>query len=294
VVYSPNLWWNWSNGFVSYRHTADNAGLSRGLLHPGAFLEFFAAQFGVFGPLLFGALLLLAARPRALAEPRARLLAVFCLPILAVMLCVSFLSRAHANWAAPAYVSATVLVVARLLESGWRRLVALSIAVHLAGALVLFAGPPGLAVAGVGLPAEYDPLNRLRGWRELGAQVGAALAAHPGYRLFADDRETLAALVYYVRPHPFDAVKWDLFDRIRDEWDLTMNMKNYLGGNFLLVAKHDLATEMRPSFAALDPIGSIVVPLGADAARRYALYLARDFKGYPQYHRRSAGAARSR
>jgi hypothetical protein len=206
------------------------------------------------------------------------------------------LSRAHANWAAPAYVSATVLVTARLLEGGWRRLVASSIAVHLAATLLLLAGPPGLAAAGIGLPAPYDPLDRLRGWRELGAQVGAALAAHPGYRLFADDRETLAALIYYVRPHPMDAVKWDLFDRIRDEWDLTNNMKNHLGGNFLLVAKHDLAAEMRPSFAALDPIGAIVIPLGPGAARRYALYLARDFKGYPQYHRHSrpAGGGRSR
>jgi 4-amino-4-deoxy-L-arabinose transferase-like glycosyltransferase len=296
LVYLPNLWWNWSNGFVSYRHTADNAGLSARLFHPSQFLDFFTVQFAVFGPLFFAGLLLLAARPRALAEPRDRLLAVFALPTLLMMLCVSFLSRAHANWAAPAYLSATVLVVARLLESGWRRLAALAIGVHLAAALLLFAGPPAIAAAGIELPAAYDPLNRLRGWRELGAQVGAALAAHPGYRLFADDRETLAALIYYVRPHPFDAVKWDLLDRIGDEWDLTNNMKEYLGGNFLLVAKHDLAAEMRPSFAALDPIGSIVVPVGRGAARRYALYLARDFKGYPQYHReyREAGAARSR
>jgi hypothetical protein len=215
------------------------------------------------------------------------------------MLLVSFLSRAHANWAAPAYISATVLVVARALEGGWRRLVSFSIALHLAAAVLLFAGPPALAACRIELPAEYDPLRRLRGWRDLGAKVGAVLAAHPGYQLFADDRETLAALIYYVRPHPFDAVKWDLLDRIRDQWDLTNNMKNYLGGNFLLVAKHNLIAEMRPSFAALDPIGTIVIPLGPGAARQYALYLARDFKGYPQYRRGSpppgaAGAAGGR
>jgi 4-amino-4-deoxy-L-arabinose transferase-like glycosyltransferase len=296
LVYSPNLWWNWENGFVSYRHTAANAELCGKLFHPSQFFDFFGAQFAVFGPVFFAGLLLLAGRPRTFFEPRARLLAVFAMPSLLMMLCVSFLSRAHANWAAPAYVSATVLVVARLLESNRRRLVTSSIAVHLAAAVLLFAGLPGLAAAGIGLPAEYDPLNRLRGWRELGAQVGAALAAHPGYRLFADDRETLAALIYYVRPHPFDAVKWDLFDRIRDEWDLTNNMKNYPGGNFLLVAKHDLAAEMQPSFAALDPIGSIAVPFGPRAERRYALFLAHDFKGYPQYRGQSrpAGAARCR
>jgi 4-amino-4-deoxy-L-arabinose transferase-like glycosyltransferase len=293
LIYSPNFLWNWRNGFVSYHHTVANADLAGPLFHPGQFLEFLGSQFAVFGPFFFAGLLLIAARPRALAEPRARLLAVFALPALAMMLFVSLLSRAHANWAAPAYVSATVLVVGQLWDSGWRRLVPASIALHLGATALFFAGPPTLAAGGVELPARYDPLRRLRGWGDLGTQVARALAVHPGYRLFADDRETLAALIYYVHPHPFDAVKWDLLDRVRDEWDLTNNMKSHLGGNFLLVSKHDLIAEMRPSFAVLEPIGTIVVPLGPGGERRYRLYLARDFKGYPQYHRRSppAGAA---
>jgi len=86
VIYSPNLWWNWSNGFVSYLHTKDNAELSGPLFHPDAFIEFFGSQFGVFGPLLFAGLILLLATPGALTEPRARLLAVFALPTLAMMM----------------------------------------------------------------------------------------------------------------------------------------------------------------------------------------------------------------
>lgn len=290
VLYVPNLWWNWSNGFASYRHTAANADLSGSLVHPGQFLDFFAAQFAVFGPLFFTSLLVLAARPRALGEAPARLLAAFALPTLVMMLLLGFLSRAHANWAAPAYVAATVLVVARVLEGGWHRIVPISVALHLGAAALLFAGPPALAACGLELPARYDPLRRLRGWKPLGAEVAEALAAHPGYRLLADDRETLAALIYYVHPHPFDAVKWGLLDRVRDEWDLTNNLNKHLGDNFLLVSKHDLAAEMRPSFAALEPIGKLVIPLGPGAVRNYALYLARDFKGYPQYHRRSRPA----
>ena len=52
LIYSPNFWWNWSNGFVSYLHTRDNAALSGPLFHPDAFIEFFGSQFAVFGPLL--------------------------------------------------------------------------------------------------------------------------------------------------------------------------------------------------------------------------------------------------
>ncbi|MBV8132283.1 MAG: glycosyltransferase family 39 protein [Alphaproteobacteria bacterium] len=281
LLYSPNLWWNWGNGFVSYLHVKDNAGIDEPLLHPEAVVEFFGSQFAVFGPLFFAGLICLAASPLTLAEPRARLLASFTLPILAMMVAVSFLSRANANWAAPAFVSATVLVVAWALGRGWRKLVIFSIALHLAAVAVLFTGRDTLAAFGIALPAKYDALSRLRGWRELGSIVGAALAQHPGLTLFADDRETLAALIYYVRPHPFDAVKWKLKSGLaKDQWELTNGLPRHRGGNFLLVSEHELIPEMSPSFAAIDRLRSIVIPLGPGDYRTYTLYVARDFRGY--------------
>jgi 4-amino-4-deoxy-L-arabinose transferase-like glycosyltransferase len=281
LLYSPNFWWNWSNGFVSYVHVKDNAGIDEPLFHPDAFLEFFGAQFAVFGPLLFAGLIVLASSPRTLAEPRARLLATFALPTLAMMLVVSFLSRANANWAAPAFVSATVLVVAWALKRGWRNLVVLSIALHLVCVAVLFTGRDALAALGIELPAKYDPLSRLRGWRELGSIVGAALARHPGATLFADDRETLAALIYYVHPHPLDAVKWKLKSGLpKDQWELANGLPQHRGGNFLLVSAHNLIPEMRPSFASIDRLEPVVIPIGAGDSRSYTLYLARGFKGY--------------
>jgi hypothetical protein len=281
LIYSPNFWWNWSNGFVSYLHTRDNAALNGSLVHPDAFLEFLASQFAVFGPLLFAGLIWLIATPRALSEPRARLLAAFALPTLAMMIAVSLLSRAHANWAAPTYVSAIVLVVAWALRGGWRGLIVFSIALHLAAAGLLFTGREALAAFGLDLPAQYDPLRRLRGWRDLGSQVAAILAVHPDLTLFADDREVLAALIYYIRPHPLDAVKWQVTSRIQDQWDLTNGLGKRIGGSFLLVSEHELVGEMRPSFAEIDRLQPIVVPLGPGETHTYVLYVARGFKGYP-------------
>jgi len=281
LLYSPNFWWNWSNGFVSYLHTRDNAALSGQLFHPDAFVEFLGAQFGVFGPLLFACLIALTATWRGLAEPRARLLAAFALPTLAMTVFVSLLSRAHANWAAPTYVAATVLVVAWALQRGWRRLLSVSIALHLAAVALLFTGSEALAAFGLELPAQYDPLRRVRGWHELGTEVGKELAKHPGLSLFADDREVLSALIYYIRPHPLDAVKWKVTSRIQDQWDLLNALGNRRGDSFLLVSEHELINEMEPSFAAIERLRPIVIPLGPGAARTYTLYIARDFKGYP-------------
>jgi 4-amino-4-deoxy-L-arabinose transferase-like glycosyltransferase len=281
ALYSPNFWWNWSNGFVSYLHTRDNAALSEQLFHPDASIQFLGAQFGVFGPLLFGGLILLTATWRGLAEPRARLLATFALPTLAMMIVVSLLSRAHANWAAPTYVAAAVLVVAWALQCGWHRLLVVSIAVHLAAVALLFTGREALAAFGFELPAQYDPLRRVRGWHELGMVVGKELAARPRLTLFADDRELLAALIYYIRPHPLDAVKWKVTSRIQDQWDLMNALGKRLGDSFLLVSEHELINEMEPSFTAIERLRPIVIPLGPGAARTYTLYIARDFKGYP-------------
>ena len=198
-----------------------------------------------------------------------------------MMLAVSFLSRANANWAAPAFVSATVLVVAWALRCGWRKLVIFSISLHLAAVAVLFTGRDALAAFGISLPAKYDALSRLRGWRELGAVVGAALVQHPGLTLFADDRETLASLIYYVRPHPFDAVKWKLKGGLpKDQWELTNGLPQHRGEDFLLVSEHELIPEMSPSFAEIDRLEPIVIPIGPGASRAYTLYVARDFKGY--------------
>src|ERR1700738_2926736 len=281
LLYSPNFWWNWHNGFVTDVHVWDNAGMSEPLIHPEAFLEFFGSQFAVFGPLFFDGLLVLTASPRTLAEPRARLLASFALPVLAMMLAVSFLSRAQPNWAAPAFVSATVLVVAWALSRGWRKLVIFSVALHLVVMALLFSGRETLAAIGIELPAKYDALGRLRGWRAFGSNCSAELAANPASTLFADDREMLAALVYYVRPHPFDAVKWKLKSALaKDQWDLTNDLSKHFGENFLLVAEHRLIGEMQPSFAAIERLRSVVIPIGPGASRSYTFYLARGFKGY--------------
>jgi 4-amino-4-deoxy-L-arabinose transferase-like glycosyltransferase len=279
LLYLPNVWWNWQHDFVSYRHVRDNAEIAGVLFHPGAFLEFFASQFAVFGPLCFAALIAIAARPRSLAEPRARLLAAFALPALVMMLGVGLLSRAQPNWAAPTYVSATVLVVAWALGREWRRGLRIAIAINLAGAVALFGVGDALAAAGIAIPARYDPLHRLHGWRALGQQVGAAMAGYPGLTLLADDRELLAALVYYVRPHPLGAVEWNPIPGIWDQFLLANNLAGHVGEDFLAVTKHGLIEEMRPVFTEIVPLGTIRSNAGAVRERPYALYILRGYRG---------------
>ena len=55
----PNLAWNYAHSFATFSHTADNAKWGGSLVQPAKALEFFGSQFGVFGPILFGAFLVI-------------------------------------------------------------------------------------------------------------------------------------------------------------------------------------------------------------------------------------------
>lgn len=277
----PNLWWNWDNGFVSFLHLKDNADIAGSIFHPLALARFFLSQFGVFGPVFFALLIALTVSRGDFADRRAQLLGVFTFPTLIFMLVVSLLSRAQPNWAAPIYVSATVLVVAWALARRWRALLVAAIVLNLAIAVAVFGAADTAEALGIALPAKDYPLHRLRGWHRLGSAVGAALAAHPGLTLLGDDREVLAALIYYVHPHPFDAVIWSPLPGIKDQWELTNNIANHIGGNFLAVTIHNLANQMRPAFRQLIPIGTITIAPGPQGSRTYRLYIARGYRGAP-------------
>jgi 4-amino-4-deoxy-L-arabinose transferase-like glycosyltransferase len=279
LIVAPNVWWNWSHHFATYLHTRDNADLSGSLFHPGELGYFVLSQLGVFGPIYFTAMLLLFAAPTRFGGPPTRLLTAFAWPSLAIIAVVSLLSRAQPNWAAPAYVSAVILVVEAALRYGWRRTVIFSIALHLGAAIALFGGSEVIASEGLHVPAKFDPLHRLRGWRHLGDAVAAQLDAHPGLRLMTDDREIVAALIYYVHPHPFDAVIWDPVPGVSNQWDLENSLSRHRGENFLAVTVHNLSDQMQKDFAEFTELTTIDVKSGPNGGQTYTLYTARDYRG---------------
>jgi 4-amino-4-deoxy-L-arabinose transferase-like glycosyltransferase len=279
LLYLPNLAWNLEHGLVSYRHTADNANLRGALLQPWKGVEFLLSQFGVFGPIPFAVLLIAASRPRRLlADPRARLLVLVMLPLAAMMVVVAFLSRANANWAAPLYVSATVLVAAWLVERGRSGLMALAVALHLAAA-GLMAGYHDLArIAGIELSGRSDPFKRLLGWRTLGDGVARVLARHPGAVLLMEDRMGLATMIHVAGPQAW--AKWNPGGRIRDHWDLTANADRFPGASFMLATPNANPVDILSRFESVTPLGTAGTRLYCDVDRTHHLFLLEGFKGY--------------
>jgi len=281
AIYAPNFLWNLSHQFVSYRHTEANANITGLSLHLGAFGEFVGSQFGVFGPIFFGTLLVIVTLlRRALTERRAQLLAVFALPTLAMMMTVSLLSRAQPNWSAPTYVSGVILVVAFLLQHRRNALVVVSIAIHVAAAAVAFGARDAAALVGYEIPGKYEPFHRLRGWAQLGRSVSALLRQYPGLRLMSDNREVLAALIYYVRPHPFDALKWNEVRSVHDQFDMTSDVQSAPGANVLFVGVNREPGGLGPHFSETLAVGRITISLGGGTTRDFVWAALKGFKSY--------------
>ena len=284
LLVAPNLLWNAENSFATFAHTADNANWTGPLVNPGKALEFFGAQFGVFGPVLFGALLVISVRAwRYGLPPPDRLLLAFALPVIVIVTAQAFLSRAHANWAAVSYVSATVLVTATLVrEASWRWLKG-SLALHLAILAAL-----GLATAAAGsfrLPGGNDPFARTLGWRALAEETAAVLAkarqaGRPFGAVLTDDRAITAELLYYMRDEPTPVYAWhDRGTRPRDHYELSRAYRKGLPEPVLLVGLRRSAGKAGESFAFAETVATREVPAGSGRGRRVMFFRLEGFKG---------------
>ncbi|MBY0430213.1 MAG: glycosyltransferase family 39 protein [Rhodospirillales bacterium] len=284
LAFLPNLAWNLTHNLVSFAHTRDNANLGHGggLFHPDKLAEFLGAQFGVFGPILFAALLLMLALiplsgHRIAADPRRSLLLAFTLPPLLIIAAQALLSRANANWAAAAYVSGTILVAGWLAGRRAERWLAASLALHLLAAGVIYHFDALTRLTGF---ERIDPMKRVRGWDRAGADLSRVMAAHPGLPLMGLDRQTLAPLVYYTRPHAFEAVKWNPAGLTRDHFELTTSLTERQGGAVLYVDETPPPAEMLARFEQAEPLSDIAIPLRNGTGKSLKVVLLSGFKGY--------------
>jgi len=285
ALITPNIAWNATHGFATLSHTADNAGWSGVPFHPGKAAEFVVAQFGVFGPVLFGALLVIAWRfGNAFATvPRDdRLLAAFTFPVLLLITLQALLSHAFANWAATAYVAATVLVTAVMIRDrawGWLKG---SLVVN---GLIALAIPIALWQAGnFTLPVIGDPFARTLGNRELAAAVTREIKAReaagaPVRAVLASDRETSAALLYYAPELASRLYQLREPGRPRDHYQLTRPFGADVAGPALLITRQSDASAISRRFAAVTPLGPREIQAGSHTTRRIYLFVVSGPKG---------------
>jgi len=283
VVFAPNILWNVRHHFATVMHTAEISQLDQDLFHPNSLAEFFGGQLLVFGVLLSLVFLWYTLQlQRHFRDDRYQLLWWFAVPFVAVISLQALLARAHLNWAAPAYVSATVLVCAWLLARGYRRMLLVAVLLNTMQGVALYHFDALTRLAGIEVTSAIDPYRRIRGWDQVGTEVENAYSEYPGLPLMADNRRVLAQMVYYVRPHPFDAVVWNPHRQLRSHYDLTRSMDDYLGRDFIYITDVQDIFWVSDRFRTVRKLKSIRVPVHADLVLAYDVYYLHDFLGYKE------------
>lgn len=278
TIFLPNLWWNWSHDFPTFRHTAEITQLD-GEDHQGNLIEFLGAQWLSVGPLLF--LFMAWALVDALGKlsrPTHRLLLGLSVPLLALVALQAARGGANGNWAAPALAAGLVLAIAWLAERkrwGW---ITGAVVTNLVLVSAIYHWPEIARSAGVEMTRAKDPYKRARGWHELARALAPDLRAHPQAILVAPDRELLAHLIYFLQPHEY--ASWNPSGAIIDHYQLTTSLSGARGRDLLYVSRKPELGAMAERFDAVEALGTRVVTVHRDFERRVYVFLLKGFRGY--------------
>ncbi|MBI1219442.1 MAG: glycosyltransferase family 39 protein [Rhodobacteraceae bacterium] len=239
LVLSPNLIWNAVHGFPTFAHTADNIGWVVDpddlRLSPAALAAFLASQLVIFGPLAVPLFVGLALDWRRRTGPD-RVWLVVALPILALVSVQALLDHAYANWAAAAWLPATLLVFAWLAHRP--RLGAATLVLNAVFCIVLPLAT--LAPAALTGPNGRPLLMRYLGRAAVSQRILAVARAAGATAIVAQDRSVLADLFYtgrgaglpfYATP-PADCGDEDCYT---DHYEMTHPVPRQLPGDALYV-----------------------------------------------------------
>jgi 4-amino-4-deoxy-L-arabinose transferase-like glycosyltransferase len=222
----PIWWWNSRHHWAMLFQVGQ-----RGKLHesfqfrPGLLVDFLGGQAAVISPLLFLALLAVAAvTVRALYKKGVARENEGELLLLILFLCVFLFYavlalhlRCEPNWPAVSYLSLIVLLAGR-----WRQILASRFATGFIIAAFCLGWVEMVALhntAALPLPAHRDPMSRTAGWTELAAQLDRLRSEHNADVLLADGYKEASVLSFdlpgkpfvYALPHDPPATQFDFW-----------------------------------------------------------------------------------
>lgn len=281
VVFAPNLIWNYQNNFVSFLHLQEISQVEKELFHIDKMFEFLGAQFGVFGVVSFALLLFLISKIKAnFADQKFILFAIFGFLFLAVITTQAFLSRAFANWAAPSYVAASLLVSYYFVKNDKIKILKIALILNIFLMALIYHFDDLTKIANIEQTRKSDPFRRIRGWDEAGVQVAKILQQHPMKTLLASDRDVLSEMIYYARPYAFGAQIFNPEKTVQNYFEQIGDMNKFVGKDFVFVSKGKNIENVAKYFESSNFIQKIDIKIHKDYSLEFYIYELHKFKGY--------------
>jgi 4-amino-4-deoxy-L-arabinose transferase-like glycosyltransferase len=266
----PNAIWVAQNGFVTLSHVGHNIqgeGASFSVLRG---LEFVASQFGVFGPVIFSVLLIVCVRMFKPDIGRAdRLMLCFAIPTLVLVTVTAFVTRANANWAAPAFISANVLAAAVLVRQAAWRWIAFSIALGVVAQVALLIGDANARRLSIPWISKPDIYARTMGWSALGDEVAKLARATGARTIAAQQRDVVASLLYYQRDTGRPVLSWPAGAVASHQFDITRRLTAAAPDPVLFITWCQSPDAFARHYRSVEPAGRLEARSGPTTSRSY-------------------------
>ncbi len=304
----PVLLWNASHGWVTFKHVADIAGANKegGLKWFGP-LQFLGGQAALMLGVWFilWLLALAAYRPTSDEDEGRQYLWWLSVPVFVLFLGASLKKGGgEINWPVTAYLSGGVLAAiwaAGVMERGgpWARralgaAVAVGVLLGLAGVAMMHASvslyPVLTRLVGAPGPTQpfplrkIDPTSRLRGWRELAAEVDRVRGEMDEDVVLAGSGWTIPGMLgVYCQGHPKVYCVGRALGERHSQYDMWENpiehASKFMGKTFVVVGVPSSA--LQPAFDSVEMRPPLVVKVAGQPIVAHYVWVCRGFKGFP-------------
>jgi len=280
LVVSPNIVWNAANSFATLAHVAGDADPGRGYFHPLKLAEFVGAQFAVIGPVFLVAIVLALRHRSAWRDDWGmRLVAWQTVPLLAAMTALSFITRAQANWAAPAYVGGALLAARWLVTAGGVAALRAQLGIGIAGSLAiwtmagLYAGQPE------GLTRRLDPFRKMRISEPYCDLVLLTMGEEEAGVLLSDNRRRLSECMFYGGLGWDEVAIWNPDGRPDNHHELVATLQPGDQREMLLVVQRG-AEAIADHFDHAREVDSGSLETHIDHSVPFSIWAVHGFRGY--------------
>jgi len=148
AVFSPVIYWNYLHDFISFKFQLGHGVAQEKAFHPDDFFKFVGAQLLLFHPLYLLPLFYFIVRDREIFSRKKMFLLIPFLFTLGFFIYFAAFKKANAQWALPAYLSASILLAYYLAQRNAAKLI-VAAGIMTALALLLIKTPAGDVIPAV-------------------------------------------------------------------------------------------------------------------------------------------------
>ncbi|MCE5194473.1 MAG: glycosyltransferase family 39 protein [Nitrospiraceae bacterium] len=280
IIFSPVIYWNAANDWVTFKHTAGQTHIAEGLQWSiKTFGEFLGSQILLATPVIF--VLMFYSFYKLKTDTKGKFLLCFSVPVILFFILKSIQAKVQSNWALTGYASGFIAFSAYFITR-WETLKNSLKWTIIAGAAlaVLFTAFAHYSQV-LKLPVKLDPSSRIIGWKELGKEVSVIseeLSKKGDFFIFSDRYQVTSELAFYVKGRP---VTYCInLGRRMNQYDLWPGFENFIHSNAIFVTIDEIAMPdaLLKGFAKCEK-KLLTVNVKGRAIRKYTIFACNDFKG---------------